>query len=229
MAAVDRGGSTDLVGNGGSHLAASHRGIVMSSDVSSSRPVSMRDVIAHELHHVRTHWWCFLILGIVLVIAGTAAIVAPQVTVLTTFAATTLFAVLLMVGGVATIVSAFWIGKWSAFLIQLLVGILYVACGFMMTENPVVSAEALTVFIAVMFIMLGIFRSVAALTLRFPQWGWALLNGVITLLVGIIIFRAMPSGALWVIGLLVGIELLFNGWTWIMLSLLMHRLHREAA
>jgi uncharacterized membrane protein HdeD (DUF308 family) len=73
---------------------------------------------------------------------------------------------------------------------------------------------------------LGVFRSIGALVLRFPQWGWALLNGVITLLAGILIYRQLPFDALWIIGLLVGLEMLFNGWTWIMLALVLRRIHK---
>ena len=76
-----------------------------------------------------------------------------------------------------------------------------------------------TVFLAVLFMVLGVFRASAALVIRFPQWGWALLNGVITFLLGLIIYRHLPTSGLWVIGLLVGLEMLFNGWTWIMLGL----------
>ena len=107
---------------------------------------------------------------------------------------------------------------------QLLVGLLYLASGFVMTEKPLVSAVFLTVFLAVLFIVLGTFRSIGALTLRFPQWGWSLLNGVVTLLVGLIIYRQLPLDAFWVIGLLVGLEMLFNGWTWIMLAIVLRNL-----
>jgi uncharacterized membrane protein HdeD (DUF308 family) len=64
---------------------------------------------------------------------------------------------------------------------------------------------------------------------RFPQWGWALLNGVVTLIAGIIIYDAFPSSAMWVIGLLVGLEMIFNGWTWIMLALSIRQLNPPAA
>jgi uncharacterized membrane protein HdeD (DUF308 family) len=207
------------------------RVIVMSTDTSYGNTLSpaLPEFIKHELHHMRPHWLWFLLLGVLLVIAGTAAIIVPAATVGTTFAVTMFFGVLLMVAGVATIVSSFWIGKWSGFLIQILVGILYVACGFVVTENPVVSVVMMTIFIAVSFIVLGSFRIVAALSLRYPQWGWALLNGVITLLAGVIVFRHLPSDAFWVIGLLVGLEMLFNGWTWIMLSLALRNLPEASA
>jgi uncharacterized membrane protein HdeD (DUF308 family) len=188
----------------------------------------MLSAVTHELHHLQAHWWWFLLLGVLLAVCGTAAIVSPPLTVGTSFAVTILLGVLLMVGGIATIIGAFWAGKWSAFLIQLLVGILYLAVGFAITDKPVQGTLALTAFIALMFIVLGTFRTVAALLLRFPQWGWALLNGVVTLLAGLIIYRNYPEDALWVIGLLVGLEMLFNGWTWIMLSMVIRQLPKEA-
>jgi len=185
---------------------------------------SLRDILKHELQHLRSHWLWVLLLGVLLVVAGTAAIVVPSLTVGTTFAVTIFLGALLMVGGVATIVSAFWIGKWTGFLVQLLVGLLYLAGGFVMTEKPLASAVFITIFIAVLFIVLGTFRSIGALALRYPQWGWSLLNGVVTLLAGLIIYRQLPFDAAWVIGLLVGLEMLFNGWTWIMLAVLLRNL-----
>ena len=127
--------------------------------------------------------------------------------------------VVMIICGIATVIGAFWAGKWSAFFLQLLVGILYVMAGMVIRDVPLESLAALTLFIAAVLIVVGIFRIVIALTERFPQWGWALLNGLITLVAGLIIYDSFPASALWLIGLLIGLELLFNGWTWIMLSL----------
>ncbi len=76
----------------------------------------------------------------------------------------------------------------------------------------------LTHFLASLFIVAGAFRTAAALVIRFPHWGWTLLNGVMTLLMGIVIDRHFPDAALWVIGVLVGVDLVFQGWSWIMLA-----------
>ena len=184
-------------------------------------------VIRHELHHMRTHWWWLLLLGSLLAACGPAAIVFPHLTVMTSFAVVIFLGMLLMVGGVATIVGAFWAGKWSGLIVQLLVGILYLVGGLVVFNHPVISTVTLTVFIAASFIVLGMFRSVGALLLRYPQWGWSLLNGVVTLLAGIFIFRLLPEDALWVIGLLVGLEMLFNGWTWIMLAVAIRRIPEQ--
>jgi uncharacterized membrane protein HdeD (DUF308 family) len=181
-------------------------------------------VLRHELHHLRSHWWWFLLLGSLLVACGTAAIVFPNLTVMTSFAVVILLGALLMVGGVATIVGAFWAGKWSGLIVQLLVGILYLVGGLVVFRHPEISTLALTVWIAASFVVLGLFRVVGSLVLRYPQWGWGVLNGIVTLLAGIIIFKLLPEDAFWVIGLLVGIEMLFNGWTWVMLAIAIRNL-----
>src|SRR5215510_5384883 len=84
-------------------------------------PGNLREAIRHELEHLSEHWLWILLLGVLLVVAGTAAIIVPTATVGTTFGVTIFFGILLMISGVATIVSAFWIGNWSGFLLQLLV------------------------------------------------------------------------------------------------------------
>ena len=179
----------------------------------------LRAEIRHELHHLRDHWWWLTLLGAPLVVGGTAAIVVPTLTVVTTLAAAVVLGITLMIAGVATIVAAFWTGKWSGFLLQMLVGLLYLVAGFSITEKPGQGAVAATILLASFFVVLGAFRIVAAFTLHLPQWGWVLLNGVVTLLLGVIIYRHFPKDVPWVIGLLIGLEMLFNGWTWIMLSL----------
>jgi len=189
---------------------------------------TIQNRIRHELEHLRGNWLWFLLLGILLTVCGTAAIVFPWVTVVTTFAATVVLGVLLMASGIATIISAFWAGDWSGRLVQLLVGILYVACGLVISEKPELAAVSITYFIAIAFIVLGIFRSIGALLLHFPQWGWALLNGVVTFLAGVVICRHLPEDSFWVIGLLIGLEMLFNGWTWIMLAMALRSLPAEA-
>jgi uncharacterized membrane protein HdeD (DUF308 family) len=197
-------------------------------DIDRGHGGGLVDAVRAELQHLKSHGIWFTLLGILLIIGGIAAIVVPPFTVGTTFAVTLFLGILLMVAGVATIVDSFWVGKWSGFLLQLLVGILYVACGFVVTENPVVSALAMTVFISISWVVLGIFRCVSALVLRYPQWGWSLLSGAVTMLAGVVIYRRLPFDALWVIGLLIGLEMLFNGWTWLMLGLALRRIPRAA-
>jgi uncharacterized membrane protein HdeD (DUF308 family) len=179
---------------------------------------------AHELGHLRSHWWFLLIMGILLLVGGTIAIVYPLVA---SVAFIRVLAVILLIAGVATLITSFWAGQWSGFLVHLLVGILYIAAGLIVSEQqPLVTLTLLTLFVAIAFMVIGLFRALAAMVVRFPQWGWALLSGGITFLAGLVIYRNMPISALWVIGLLVGLEMLFNGWTYIMLALLVRRVAR---
>ena len=170
---------------------------------------------ATELARFRKHWWMFTVLGAVIMLCGVIAIASPlqsSVGIVIVLAAT------LVVSGIALVVTAFWTGHWSAFLIQILIGVLYIMLGMMMTEAPLKTTAALTLFVAGLLMVAGIFRVVAALVLRFPQWGWVLLNGIVTVMFGLIIYRNFPESALWVIGLFVGVEMLLNGFSWIMLG-----------
>ena len=171
--------------------------------------------VQHELSRLRKQWWWLLLLGCLLVVGGIVALAFPFAT---SIGVTVVIGTILLICGFATIISAFWTGKWSGFLIQLLIGILYVVLGLSIHEAPLASVLVLTMLAASLFIVAGIFRITAALVLRFPQWGWTLLNGVITTLLGVIIFRHFPETGLWLVGTLVGIDLIFNGWSWIMLA-----------
>ncbi len=183
----------------------------MSTDVTQSRPAG-----THELHPLRDQWWCFLLLGIALVVFGSICIIEPLVPSL---ASVVFLGFLLMAGGIMQIVSSFWAGKWSGMLLHILIGVLYAVVGYMIVDAPVVNMVMITKFIAIFLIVSGVFRIVSALVVRFQDWGWVLLNGGVTLLLGIIINRQLPEAALWVIGLFIGIEMLFNGWAWVMLAL----------
>ncbi len=182
----------------------------------STVPVPSNSSATHELHQLRHQWWCFLLLGVALVVLGSFCIVEPLVPSL---ASVVILGFLLMAAGITQVVSAFWAGKWSGMLIHLLIGVLYVVVGYMIVDAPVVNMVLITKFIAIFLIISGAFRIISALLVRFPDWGWVLLNGGVTLLLGIIINRQLPQSALWVIGLFIGIELMFNGWAWVMLAI----------
>lgn len=170
----------------------------------------------HELHAIRNQWWCFLLLGLALVIVGSFCIAEPLIPSL---ASVVFLGFLLLTAGIIQVVTSFWAGKWSGMLLHMLIGVLYGVVGYMIIDAPGLSMLLLTKFIAIFLIVSGVFRIASALFVRFHDWGWVLLNGGVTLLLGIIINRQLPEAALWVIGLFIGIEMLFNGWAWIMLAI----------
>jgi uncharacterized membrane protein HdeD (DUF308 family) len=181
----------------------------------------IESIFKHELHHVRGHWHWFLFLGILMLVGGVLAVTFPFVA---SEAAISVLSVILQVAGLITIVGSFWTGKWGGFLVHVLVGMLYLAAGFVITERSIISILLATIYVAMSFMVMGLFRILAALSIRFPQWGWMLLNGAITFLVGLAIYRNLPDSAVWVIGLLIGVELIFSGWTWIMLAMEIRRI-----
>jgi uncharacterized membrane protein HdeD (DUF308 family) len=165
---------------------------------------------------LRRSWGWYLALGIVLIVLGTIAIGS---TFVMTIASVFFFGWLLIIGGVMEAIHAFWHKRWAGFFLDLLTGILYIVAGWMMVTNPAESALLLTLVIAMFLVFEGVFRIVAALAARYPHWGWVMFNGVISLILGIMIWRRWPYSGLWVIGLFVGIEMLLNGWSLVMLSL----------
>jgi uncharacterized membrane protein HdeD (DUF308 family) len=184
--------------------------------------------LRHELQSLHKQWWCFLLLGISLVVLGSVCVATPLV-VAASVASILFLGFMLLAGGIAQIISSFWAGNWSGMMMHMLIGVLYAVVGYMIIDKPDVGLVVVTKFIAIFLIIAGVFRIVSALMMRFHDWGWVLLNGAITLLMGIIINRQLPEAALWVIGLFVGIEMLFNGWAWIMLSLGLRRVGPAAA
>ncbi|QDU56774.1 HdeD family acid-resistance protein [Aeoliella mucimassa] len=181
----------------------------------------MNQELLNEAKALRDSWLWLLILGVVLVLGGVAAIATP---LLATVGVVSLLGILMIVAGVAQIVSAFHCRGWEGVLLHLLVGILYSVTGFFVLENPGKGAAGLTLLMAAFFLAAGIIRIVVALKERFPGWGWTLLNGAVTVLLGLIIWRQFPESALWVIGLLVGIDLMMSGWAWIMFALVFRKL-----
>jgi uncharacterized membrane protein HdeD (DUF308 family) len=169
------------------------------------------------LGELKKNWGWFLALGIALLVLGAIALGAS---VAMTIFSMLLFGWLLIIGGMLEGVHAFWRERaWGGFFIDLLTGILYVVVGFMVLANPGEAALALTLLIALFLMFSGLFRIVVALILRFPHWGWLILHGAVNLVLGIAIWRQWPLSGLWVIGLFVGIDMLFNGWSLVMLGL----------
>jgi len=180
----------------------------------------------HELQSLKKEWHWLLALGIALVTLGTIAIATSFFVSVVTVV---MFGVLLLIAGIVQIVNSFWVGKWSGFLLHLAIGILYIVVGALIIDSPLASAMALTLMVAAFLVVGGLFRIVASLVLRFPNWGWPLLNGLVSLLLGILIYKQWPASGLWVIGLFVGIEMIFNGWAWVMLALDLRSITSEKA
>ena len=186
----------------------------------------------NSIHHlgldrVRQNRGWFLLLGIVLILIGSTAI--GEAFILTAFSMTFL-GWLMVFAGVAGAFHAFSFGRdWGGFFLDLITGVLYTVAGFMVLANPAASAVALTLLIALVLIFEGLFRAITAVSIRYPHWVWVFFSGVVTTVLGFLIWRQWPSSGLWVIGLYVGINMILNGWSLVMLSLAVKNLPPEAA
>lgn len=165
---------------------------------------------------IREKWIGFLILGIILSLLGLFVI---NHAVTATAFSVMLLGILLMAGGVVQIIESFWAHRWSGVFFSLMVGLLYLVTGFICATKPGASALSLTLFIAAFCFLAGLFRMIASLWYRFDQWGWVFFNGLVTFILGWMIFADWPVSGLWVIGLFIGIDMLLAGITWVLLSL----------
>jgi uncharacterized membrane protein HdeD (DUF308 family) len=156
-----------------------------------------------------------VLLGAALVVLGTVALSSV---VVTSLAAAVAIGVLLLVGGVAECVGAFWCRGWSGFFLELLSGVLSIVVGLLFLRAPLGALASLTLLVACFLTVGGLFKVVAALSYRFAAWGWTLAGGVIDLVLGVMIWREWPASALWVIGLFLGINLIFRGFNWVALG-----------
>jgi len=174
---------------------------------------------------VQRNWGWFLALGIVQIILGTIAL---GESVLMTLFSVVMLGWLLIIGGISSIVHAFVERQWGGFIIDLLTGLFYAIAGFMMVGNPGEAAVTLTLVISLFLMIGGVFRIAESLVGALPHRVWVLLNGVVTLVLGIMIWRQWPFSGLWVIGLFVGIEMLLYGWSLVMLAIAAKNMPSEA-
>jgi uncharacterized membrane protein HdeD (DUF308 family) len=182
--------------------------------------------LRHGLIALRGNWLWFVILGIALVVLGTVALGAV---VIASLAAAVAIGALLIVSGVGEVIGAFWCRGWSGFFLHLLSGILSIVVGLLFVRAPLDALAALTLLLACFLLVSGTFKIVAAVVYRFAAWGWSLAGGIIDVVLGVLIWQEWPASALWVIGLFVGINLLFRGFNWIALGLALRALPQPAS
>jgi uncharacterized membrane protein HdeD (DUF308 family) len=176
-----------------------------------------------ELEALHESWPFVTGLGVALILIGVVAISSSFFATLATMLT---FGILLLVGGIVQVFTAFWGRQWRGFVAQVLAGVLYLVVGVFLIERPLEAAAGLTLLVAAGLLVGGILRTILAAMERFNGWGWALLNGVVSAALGVAIWRQWPLSGLWVIGLFVGIEMLLSGMSWVMLGLGMRSLPR---
>jgi uncharacterized membrane protein HdeD (DUF308 family) len=164
--------------------------------------------IAAGLEEIRSSWGWFVALGIALIVLGVVFIVGDVTATLATVLA---FGWLLIVGAVLALIQAFRVQTWSGFFLYLLSAVLRGFTGYLLIRYPFTGEMSLTLLLASLFVVGGIFRAVGSATLRFPQWGWTTLSGVISVALGVMLLTQLPAASLWFIGLALGVDFIFDG------------------
>ncbi|MCD9899230.1 HdeD family acid-resistance protein [Streptomyces sp. MT29] len=155
----------------------------------------------------RSFSWLAL-LGTLLVIAGVVGLIYTGVATLTSML---LFGWLLLIGGVVALAHAIQSRGTNYFWLGVVVAALNLAAGVVVIRHPEGTAEALTMFAALLFLTGGVFRLVGSVVVRGPQMGWTLLQGAFGLLLGLLVLFDWPHSSLYVLGVFFSLALLFDG------------------
>jgi len=134
---------------------------------------------------------------------------------------------ILLGAGAGLVILSFLTGRWSGFLLSLAAGVLSIIAGIEMLSYPVSAAVAITMIIGTILLVAGIFRSVASLVMRFPNWGWALVSGIAAFALGAMLLKNWQNTSLWFLGFAIGIDLILHGISWMTFSVGVHRLAEE--
>lgn len=166
------------------------------------------DFLVAGLEQVRKSWGWFLIFGILLTALGAMCIVKAQTA--TTFSILALGWVL-VIGGVFWLVNAFWALNWHGFFLYLLNAIIRGVTGYLLIRHPDAGAAGVTMLLAALFIVGGLFRAAGASAIKFPRWGWTVVSGIISVALGVFLLTTWPTATTYFIGIAIGVDLIFDG------------------
>src|SRR5580704_19238632 len=153
--------------------------------------------------------------GITMLVLGTAAVIYD---VTATLASVFLFGWLLLLAGAIQTVQAFQVRTWSGFFLYLLDGIIRATVGTLLVVYPGSGALTLTLVLSFYFIVGGVFKTIGAMVLQFPSWGWTVASGLVSIALGVMLALQWPVSGLWFIGFAVGLDLIVYGWALLMFA-----------
>lgn len=158
-----------------------------------------------------------IVWGVCLIILGAFAVAAPM---LAAVAVNAVISWLIVLAGVVHVIIAFHSHRAGSLIWRLLVGLAYVAFGLYLIAHPLIGVASLTLVLGSLFLVEGILNIALYFQVRsMDRSSWFLLDGIVTLLLGVLIYAQWPSSSAWAIGTLVGVSMIMSGVTRVMLSL----------
>ena len=173
--------------------------------------------LGDALKALRAKWGWIVAFGVISLIAG---IIALGSVVMATETAVFIVGIMMLIAGVAEIIAAFSVKSWGRFLVWLLLGALSVFAGIICLQNPFAAATVLTLVLGFALIATGLLRIFLATQMKQgTPWGWVVFSGVVSALLGLMIVAKWPASSFFVLGIFLGIDLIFIGTGWITMGL----------
>jgi uncharacterized membrane protein HdeD (DUF308 family) len=182
-----------------------NKGFAMAMSLDAAAEV-FRDAMRET---VKRHSLWYLIKGVLLVVAGVLAVIFPAIS---STAFIVILGWLLIISGVVQGIGLIGAGQVPHFWLELISVVLALLVGFLLLRDPTQGLQTITLLLIVFLMIQGISKVVFALTIRpFPNWGWVLASGLLGVVLSMVLWGSLPGTAAWLIGLLVGIELIGEG------------------
>jgi uncharacterized membrane protein HdeD (DUF308 family) len=171
-------------------------------------------------------WGWFVALGVLSILAGLFALTDV---VAFTLVSTIFIGAMLLVSGVFQLIHSFATKTWGQFGLSIVMGLLYIAGGFLIMQEPVQGSFIITLLLLIALTVSGIARIIIALRHREMKYWWLMaLGGLCSAAIGVWLFMALPWSGLWVLGTLIAVELLIQGITWMQFGFALRRRHARA-
>ena len=186
----------------------------MATNASDAREI--RSAVSAAIHR---HWGLFLLEGILLIVLGTLAVLVPAVA---SVAATIVFGWILLLSGVVGLIATLRARQAPGFGWSLLSAILGIAAGLILLLMPLQGALSLTAVLIAFLFAEGVVSILYAFEHRkgsSGRWGWMLASGIVDLVLGLILLAGLPGTAVWALGLLIGVNMIFGGWALVWMAL----------
>ena len=184
-----------------------------------SQPLAAAEIRSAVSAAIHRHWGLFLFEGIVLIILGTLAVLVPAVASL---AATIVFGWILLLSGIIGLISTFRARQAPGFGWSLLSALLGIVAGIILLTMPLQGTFSLTAVLIAFLIVEGVATVLFALEHRkgaSGRWSWLLASGILDIGLGGILLAGLPGTAVWALGVLVGINMIFGGWSLVWMAL----------
>ena len=169
---------------------------------------NISSVFVAGIEEVRKSWGWFLVFGILLMTLGATCVGKAQTA--TTFSILALGWVL-AISGVVWLVSSFYAWSWGGFFVYLLNAIIRGVTGYLLIRHPDAGAEGVTMVLAALFIVGGLFRAAGASVIQFPRWGWTVFAGLVSVALGVYLLATWSTSSTFFVGIAIGIDLIFDG------------------